>query len=150
MSEQPIYRSAVYSSIKNWRERKGRYQLMGSKCNDCGRCYFPRRINCKHCFSRNLAPYEANCTGTVQAIWPQVSLVRLSGYANLPQRYIAVIQLDDGIAVEAEVIDLNDEDAQNGLRVEMTLRRLKRESNGSWLYGYKFVKSNSARSSLNA
>lgn len=138
MSELPIYRSAVYSSVKNWRERYGRYHLTGSKCQECGRAYFPRRLNCKFCFSKNLASYNACQIGTVEAIWPQVSLVRLMGYANLPQRYVAIIQLDDGLSVEAEIIDVTADEAQKGLRVEMTLRRLKRESNGAWLYGYKF------------
>jgi uncharacterized protein len=140
MSDAPIYRSAVYSSIKNWRERHGRYHLAGSKCSDCGRLYFPRRLNCKYCFSRNIVRYDACKTGTVEAIWPQVPLVRLMGYANLPQRYVAIILLDDGLSVEAEIIDLTAEEAIKGLRVEMTLRRLKRESNGAWLYGYKFRK----------
>ena len=93
---------------------------------------------CKQCHSQDVVRYSAARTGTVTEIWPQVPLVRLSGFSALSRRHVALISLDDGLALEAEVIDIDAEAAKPGLRVEMTIRRLRRDSNGLWLYGYKF------------
>ncbi len=104
----------------------------------CGALHFPRRQACKQCHSQDVVRYSAARTGTVTEIWPQVPLVRLSGFSALSRRHVALISLDDGLALEAEVIDIDAEAAKPGLRVEMTIRRLRRDSNGLWLYGYKF------------
>lgn len=134
----PIYRHATYGSVKGWRERRGRYRLEGSRCPKCGAVFFPRRPACRRCHHRQLEPYECAHTGTVVVVWPQVHLARLLGYADLPRRFVGVVRLDDGVHVEAELIDVTREIARSGLRVAMVLRRLRRESNGNETYGYKF------------
>lgn len=137
-----IYRHATYSSVKAWRERRGRYRLTGSACRACGEKAFPRRVSCLKCNGRDLEPYECTPTGTVVVVWPQVGLVRLLGYADLPPRFVGIVRLDDGVHVETEIVDVSQEriDEQGvGLRVGLVLRKLRRESNGNWCYGYKFA-----------
>lgn len=141
MSEfrEQIYRHATYSSVKSWRERHGRYRLVGSRCVECQAIYFPRRPACPKCQGRNMEPYQCAHTGAVVIGWPQVNLVRLLGYADLPQRYIAIVRLDDGLHIEAEIVDVTSDKVAAGLRVGLVFRKLRRESNGNEQYGYKFA-----------
>lgn len=134
-----VYRHATYGAVKSWRERRGRYRLEGSRCKSCGAVFFPRRVSCRECHGRELAPYECARTGTVVVAWPQVVLARLLGYADLPKRFVGVVRLDDGIHVETELLEVTRETAKPGLRVGMVVRRLRRESNGNETYGYKFL-----------
>jgi len=143
MSEfrEQVYRHATYGAVKSWRERRGRYRLEGSRCTGCGAAFFPRRVACRECHGRELEPYECSRTGTLVVAWPQVVLARLLGYADLPKRFVGVVRLDDGIHVETELLEVTRETAKPGLRVEMVVRKLRRESNGNETYGYKFVPS---------
>ena len=143
MSSVPdqIYRHSTYSSVKAWRERHGRYRLVGSRCENCEAKFFPRRVACPRCGKRQMKPYECSHTGKVVVVWAQVGLVRLLGYADLPPRSIAIVRLDDGTHIETEIVDLPSEQiAENGvgMRVGLVFRKIRRESNGNWCYGYKF------------
>ncbi len=133
-----MYRPATYGSVKSWRERRGRYRLEGSRCTECGALFFPRRSSCRECHGRKLAPYECSHTGTLVVGWQQVQLARLLGYADLPKRFVGVVRLDDGLHIETEIVDVSRERVKPGLRVAMVIRRLRRESNGNEMYGYKF------------
>jgi uncharacterized OB-fold protein len=88
-----------------------------------------------------MEPYQCSHTGTVVSVWPQVNLVRLLGYADLPQRFVGIVQLDDGVHIETELVDITSETARVGLRVHLVFRRLRREGNGNEMYGYKFAPS---------
>lgn len=136
---EPIYRSATYSTVKNWRERLGRYRLVGSQCSKCEATYFPRRPSCLKCNGRNMKPYQCAHTGTVVSVWPQPGVTLLSGYEDLPLRHVGMIQLDDGLHIEAEIVCLPREQAKPGLKVRLVFRRLRRETNGNEMYGYKFM-----------
>jgi uncharacterized OB-fold protein len=86
--------------------------------------------------------YECSPAGTVVVAWPQVGLVRLLGYADLPPRFVSIIRLDDGTHIEAEIVDVTEEEVNEhvpGMRVRMVFRKIRRESNGNWCYGYKFT-----------
>src|SRR5262247_1181404 len=110
MMEQ-IYRPATHSSVKAWREQAGRYRLEGSRCVACGATYFPRRTSCRQCHGRKMERYECATTGSVVVAWPQVGIVRLLGYADLPPRVVAIVRLDDGTHIETELVDVSEEQA---------------------------------------
>jgi len=61
------------------------------------------------------------------------------GYGENIPRISTVIRLDDGVTVLAEVTDTELDKIVAGARVEMVLKKLHRESNSTWMYGYKFV-----------
>lgn len=136
---EPIYRSATYCSVKNWRERLGRYRLVGSQCTKCEATFFPRRPACMRCNSRDMKPYQCSHTGTVVSVWPQPGITRLSGYEDLPPRFVGMIRLDDGLHIETEIVGVGPEQAKPDLRVRLVLRKMRRETNGSEMYGYKFA-----------
>ena len=137
--KEPIYRSATFSSVRNWRERLGRYRLVGSQCGNCEATFFPRRPACLRCNGRNMKPYQCSDTGTVVVVWPQPGITRLSGYEDLPPRFVGMVKLDDGIHIETEIVGVTPEQAKPELRVRLVLRKLRRETNGNETYGYKFA-----------
>ena len=65
---------------------------------------------------------------------------------NVPQGFeeqkpyvIAIVQLDEGPMVTAQLTDINHEAVAIGMRVEMVTRKLREEgSEGQIVYGYKF------------
>ena len=61
------------------------------------------------------------------------------GYEDQKPYSIALIQLDDGPLVTAQLTDVDNDDVHIGMRVEMVTRRLREDSpEGQIIYGYKF------------
>lgn len=142
-SGEQIYRNATYSSIRTWQERKGRLRLVGSRCKDCGQLWFPRRGKgvCGKCNSRNLEDYECSHTGRILYHWCNAFFLTPTGYGEwgMNKRVSALIELDDGVHIFSEIVEAEPEEIQDGMRVEMVVRKHRRESNGNWFYAYKFV-----------
>lgn len=136
-----IPRLESYNTMRTWRERHGRYRLVGSKCNTCGEKWFPRRdgMNCPHCTSVDLSPYECAHTGAVEQIEIENMGYPLLGYGDYAPRIIVTITLDDGITVLSEIVDARPEEIERGTRVKMVLRKHKREETGAWTYGFMFT-----------
>jgi len=65
---------------------------------------------------------------------------------NVPQGYedqkpytVALVKLDEGPMVTAQLTDIDAKDVKIGLRVEMVTRKLREEGEeGQIIYGYKF------------
>lgn len=65
---------------------------------------------------------------------------------NVPQGYedqkpysVALVKLDEGPMVTAQLTDVEARDIQIGMRVEMVTRKLREEGDeGQIIYGYKF------------
>lgn len=61
------------------------------------------------------------------------------GYEDQKPYTIALIKLDEGPMVTAQLTDVDSADVRIGLRVEMVTRKLREEgAEGQIIYGYKF------------
>lgn len=61
------------------------------------------------------------------------------GFEDQKPYTIALIKLDEGPMVTAQLTDVDSADVRIGLRVEMVTRKLREESaEGQIIYGYKF------------
>ena len=139
-SAEQIYRHATYSTVKAWRERKVRYRLEGSRCEDCGSIYFPHRAVCPGCNGRNLEPCELKPYGTVHEVYRHLNPAQvMMGLQELHPRVVALVQLDEGPCVLTDLVEVEPDKVRVGLRVRAEMRKLRRESNSNWMYGYKFV-----------
>ncbi|WP_238581353.1 Zn-ribbon domain-containing OB-fold protein [Streptococcus orisasini] len=133
----------IESSLKDWREQGGLTRLEGSRCEKCGKLFFPRRFVCPHCFSRHLVPYRFSGDGVIKNIEcnsiPQVSVI---GYRELMPRFLAIITLKEGVDILGEIVDYHDNIEATqllGKEVKAVVRKQARSGNTSWKYGYKFV-----------
>jgi uncharacterized OB-fold protein len=120
-----------------WRETKYRYRLIGEMCTECGAVLFPRRAVCPRCGCRDLEECKLRETGSV-VTW---TVIR-----NAPEDYmkytpyvVALVELDDGVRVLTQVVDVEPGEMKTGMRVEAAFRRVKEDgSSGIIEYGYKF------------
>jgi len=117
------------------RLRSSYYRLEGERCTSCGSIQFPPRASCRACRSRQLEAHLLSGRGTVFS-YAQVG--------QAPQGFsgpylVAMIQLDEGIRLTAQLTDVDPEEVTVGMPVEMVVRRIREYgSNGYLVYGYKF------------
>lgn len=61
------------------------------------------------------------------------------GFEDQKPYTIALIRLDDGPMVTAQLTDINHEEVKIGMRVEMVTRKIREDGpEGQIIYGYKF------------
>jgi uncharacterized OB-fold protein len=113
------------------------YRLEASRCAACGQIHFPPRELCLACSSPANEPLPLSGRGRI------VSCTRLwqpaRGFHDLAGGVTALIELQEGIKVTAQLTDVDPEDVTVGQEVEMVVRRLLSEAErGPIVYGYKF------------
>ncbi len=122
---------------RNWRVRQQRYRLVGEICESCGRTLFPPRDTC---------PYCSEPAQTVRALSGQGVVYSYSIMYDAPEGFeqyvpytVALVKLEEGPMVTAQLTDVDPEAVQVGMPVEMVTRKLTEEGpEGQIQYGYKF------------
>ena len=124
---------------REWREIPGRYNLEGTKCTACGRIFFPARSFCPHCRrAGNMEPHKLSGKGEVYSY----SVVHdNSGFNERMMPYaVAMVKDDDGVMIEGQLVDVEMDKIQIGMRVRAVLRKLDEDGDAGIIhYGYKFV-----------
>jgi uncharacterized OB-fold protein len=119
-----------------WRESIPRYRLLGKKCNKCGAKYFPSKPVCQ-CGCTDFSDYKLADAGKV-VTW---SVIRNppKGFERYQPYIVALVELDDGVKVMSQVVDVEPENVKVGIRVEAVFRRVREDGvDGIIQYGYKF------------
>ena len=125
-----------------WRENQSRYNMIGAKCNNCSKTYFPSRAMCPECGRKSLGKMEKFKFSGKGTVYSTTVVHEAHEQYNMLKPYtIALIDLDEGAKILGQVIDCEPEDVKIGTRVRSTLRKLGEEGKaGIIYYGYKFVK----------
>jgi scaffold protein (connect acetoacetyl-CoA thiolase and HMG-CoA synthase) len=117
------------------RLRSAYYRLLGQRCLSCQAVQFPPRAACRTCGARGLEPYRFSGRGTVYSHAEVAQPPR--GFSG--PYVVALVQLDEGVLLTAQLTDVDAEDVAIGLPVEMVTRRLQEHGpQGYLVYGYKF------------
>jgi uncharacterized OB-fold protein len=125
------------SLAKHWRLQDQRYRLTGVLCEDCGAKMLPRRLVCPQCRSRNLELHQFQGEGTVYSYTTVYDAP--AGYEGFAPYLGALVRLDEGPLVAAQLTDVEPDEVQMGMPVEMVTRRLRDfGESGMIVYGYKF------------
>jgi uncharacterized OB-fold protein len=120
-----------------WRETKYRYRLVGEMCAGCGKVLFPRSAVCPGCGSVDLEEVGLRGTGSV-VTWTVVRNPP-EGYEKYSPFVVALVELDDGVRLLSQVVDVEPDEVESGMRVEAAFRRVKEDgASGIIEYGYKF------------
>ncbi len=121
-----------------WRKLKNMYNLIGTKCEKCGKYYFPPRNMCPNCRRESLTvPFQFKGLGEVLTY----TIVHSAGkdYAKHTPYILAIIKLEEGPTLTSQVI-CDPRDIYIGMKVKSTFRKLGEESEkGMIYYGTKFM-----------
>ncbi|MDI6694073.1 MAG: Zn-ribbon domain-containing OB-fold protein [Anaerolineales bacterium] len=123
---------------RHWRLRKQRYALVGEVCPHCEAKLFPPRDICPECGQEARTLYQFSGRGEVYSYTTVYEPP--AGYEENTPYTVALIKLEEGPIVTAQLTDLGDQPVEIGTPVEMVTRRLRQDGDerGMIVYGYKF------------
>ncbi|MEM2127021.1 MAG: Zn-ribbon domain-containing OB-fold protein [Candidatus Bathyarchaeia archaeon] len=120
-----------------WREIRYRYRLIGERCTRCGGLYYPRRAICPRCGSRELEEYQLSDRGRIVS-WTVIRNPP-KDYERFAPYVVALVELEDGVKILSQIVDVEPEEVKAGMRVEATFRKIREDgTSGIIEYGYKF------------
>lgn len=124
-----------------WRESDHRYRLVGHKCGNCNNVYFPPRDVCPTCHRESIGkmqPLDLSGKGEIVSF----TVVHDSPPPFKRQRpyVMAIIKLEDGPSLTAQVVDCDPSEVEIGKRVRSVFRKIAEDGKSGIIeYGYKFV-----------
>ena len=125
---------------RHWRLQNQRYSMVGEVCNQCGIKLFPPRDVCPECSKPAYEPFTFSGNGRVYSY--STIYQPPAGYEEFVPYTVALVELDEGPLVSAQLTDIEQEEIEIGMPVEMVTRKLREEGeDGLIVYGYKFRKS---------
>jgi len=122
---------------RHWRLQEQRYKLVGETCDSCGVKLFPPRDVCLECE----APAQELFTFTgLGEVFSYTTIYDApAGFESTAPYTIALVKLNEGPLVTAQLTDIDKEDIHIGMPVEMVTRKLRADGpEGMIVYGYKF------------
>ena len=122
---------------RHWRTQNQRYTLTGEVCEACGGKIFPPRDICPECEAPAKTPFTFSGRGQVYSFSTVYSVPE--GYEENAPYTVALVKLEEGPLVTAQLTDIEPSDVAVGLPVEMVTRKIRQEGQrGVIVYCYKF------------
>ncbi len=122
---------------RNWRVKKQRYSLQGETCHHCGTKVFPPRDICPECAKPAYDPLQLSGQGEVYSHTTVYDAP--VGFQHQAPYSLALVRLDEGPMLTAQLTDIDPKEVHIGMPVEMVTRKLSVEGDeGLIQYGYKF------------
>jgi uncharacterized OB-fold protein len=123
---------------RHWRLKSQRYQLVGEVCPECGNKMFPPRDVCPECADSSPQP-EFKFSGRGEVYSYTTVHNPPEGYEEAAPYTVALVKLEEGPLITAQLTDVANEEVEIGLPVEMVTRKLTTQGDeGLIIYGYKF------------
>ncbi len=134
------------NSPRYWRLQKQRYRLLGEVCDECGEKLFPPRDVCPNCRDEIKGQREGSSQMKLHEFSGRGEVYSFSTVYQAPQGYedyvpyiVALIKLEEGPLVMAQLTDVDPNEVRIGMQVEMVTRKLREHGEaGLIVYGYKF------------
>jgi uncharacterized protein len=123
---------------RHWRLKQQRYGLVGKVCTHCDARIFPPRDVCPKCGSEVKTDFAFNGKGE---IFSYTTIYEApAGFDESAPYTVALVKLEEGPLVTAQLTDLGSQPVEIGMPVEMVTRRLRQDGDerGMLIYGYKF------------
>jgi uncharacterized OB-fold protein len=123
-----------------WREIPQRYNLIGNQCEVCNKVYFPPRETCPYCRRKSIGKMkDIKFSGKGKVITYTIIHEAPEDFEGQTPYPMAIIQLDEGPKLTAQIVDCKVEDVKIGMRVKSTFRKIQEDGYiGAIYYGYKF------------
>ncbi|MBM3151466.1 MAG: Zn-ribbon domain-containing OB-fold protein [Chloroflexi bacterium] len=123
---------------RHWRLKKQRYGLVGEVCPHCEAKIFPPRDVCPACGGEAKTAFAFSGKGEVFSYTTIYEAP--SGYDENAPYTVALVKLQEGPLVTAQLTDLGEIPVEIGMPVEMVTRKMRNDGDerGVIVYGYKF------------
>ncbi|WP_295722590.1 Zn-ribbon domain-containing OB-fold protein [uncultured Methanobrevibacter sp.] len=125
-------------TVRVWRHIQQRYNLIGSKCTTCGKVFFPPRVICPDCRRKgNIENIKFSGKGKIHTY----SVIRSPSdeFKTIAPYAVAIVELDEGAKLTAQLVDCDVDDIEIGDPVEMVFRKISEDGpDGVISYGFKF------------
>jgi uncharacterized OB-fold protein len=123
---------------RHWRLNPQRYQLVGEICPTCNGKIFPPRDVCPYCAEQARQP-EFQFSGRGEVYSYTTVHKPPEGYEEMAPYTVALVKLEEGPLITAQLTDVTSDEVEIGLPVEMVTRKLATQGEeGLIIYGYKF------------
>jgi len=121
-----------------WRRIPERYGLIGSRCEICGANYFPVRKICPAC-RRKGKMKDVKFSGRGKIYSSTVIYSPPSGFELDAPYAMAIVELEEGPRLTAQIEDGSMKDIKIGTPVEMIFRKIQEDGKEGLIhYGFKF------------
>lgn len=125
-------------SVPYWRMRDRYYDLLGNKCSDCSKEYFPAISICRKCRSTNLKDCSMPKDGRLLSYTMQKET--LPGFEDQEPMMFGLVELENGVNIVAQIVDASYETLKRGQKLHVVFRRVRSDGeSGQIYYGYKFA-----------
>jgi len=123
---------------RHWRLKQQRYGLVGEVCPHCDVKIFPPRDVCPACGDEAKNLYAFSGRGEVYSHTTVYDAP--AGYEENAPYTVALVKLEEGPMITAQLTDVGNERIVIGTPVEMVTRKLRSDGDerGMLVYGYKF------------
>jgi len=123
---------------RHWRLKQQRYGLVGEVCPHCAAKIFPPRDVCPNCGGEAKTTFAFSGKGEVFSYTTIYEAP--AGFDDTAPYTVALVKLEEGPLVTAQLTDLGSQPVEIGMPVEMVTRRLRQDGDerGMLIYGYKF------------
>ena len=123
---------------RHWRLKAQRYQLVGEVCPNCNGKIFPPRDVCPYCADHEVQP-TFKFSGLGEVFSHSTVHNAPEGYEDQAPYTVALVKLEEGPLVTAQLTDVNNDEVKIGMPVEMVTRKIRTQGDeGLIIYGYKF------------
>ncbi|MCX6666885.1 MAG: Zn-ribbon domain-containing OB-fold protein [Euryarchaeota archaeon] len=123
-----------------WREIPQRYNILGNQCGVCNKIYFPPMESCPICRRKSMNKMkDFKLSGKGEVVTYTITHVAPEHFEGQAPYPIAIIQLDEGPRITAQIVDCDINDVKIGMKVQSTFRKIQEDGwLGAIYYGYKF------------
>ena len=122
---------------EDWfRESENGLELMGVRCNKCGKYFFPKKLVCPNCFDGELEEVPLSKSGILHSF-----ALSVMGPPDIEKPYvIGFIDLPENIKLFSILTECDpwDKVLKIGMEMEMVIEKIKQDQDGNDLLGYKF------------
>ncbi len=120
-----------------WRLEAPRFRLEATKCANCEKTYFPPKKVCPVCNNDELIRMDLSGKGRL------ITFTRVekpaAEFEYMGPYYVGIVELEEGIRISASIVDVAEEQIQEGMTLELAFRKYYAIGDeGIVYYGYKF------------
>ncbi len=123
-----------------WREIQSRYNLVGTKCGNCGKVDFPPRSVCPDCGRKSVGKMQSFKLGGKGTVVTYTTIYDAPSQFDMLKPYVmAIVEMDEGVRLTSQLIDVKPDEVKIGMKVQAAFRKLGQDGDAGVIhYGYKF------------